>query len=143
MLDWGLEVLRTSHVPRAQARQIAVMRVAAMLDRYAPETLLLPLAGFEGVRRSDHVIEVLAAIQSEAVRRGIQVHRLDPTTVRNGLALRFGTLPSNKTAIRDLLIQQYPQLSARSLRPRKPWQPEQYNTPLFDAIAMFLAWSRG
>ncbi len=139
LLEWGLQIIKPE-LTRTQAKQTAVMRVVRMLDEYSPSVLIVPRIGPDGIRRSQNASEIIRAISKEAVRRGITVQMLTTKEVKGRLAAKFGVVPTNKVAIRRILVEQYPALEARGLRARRRWDTEQYNTPLFDAVAMYCAW---
>jgi hypothetical protein len=85
--------------------------------------------------------KVIRAVVREAVRRGIAVHVVSNDTVKSSFTQPNGAPARNLQDIHDSILDQFPELTVMVPRPRlKIWEPEQYFTPLFNAIAMYLAW---
>src|SRR5262245_42968384 len=72
LADWGTRnVIQLSPPERVQRLLIPIL--IRMLDKFAPVRLVIPDVGPGGVRRSKHVREVIAAVATEALNRGIDV----------------------------------------------------------------------
>lgn len=115
-----------------------------LLDDFSPHALLVPRVSGAGTRRrSSHVAKTIRAIVREAVRRGIAVHVVSNDTIRRSFSQADGTPPRNLQDIHDSILERFPELTMMAPRPRvKIWESERYFTPLFNAIAMYLAWHK-
>jgi hypothetical protein len=89
------------------------------------------------------VARVIRTIVREAVYRGIAVHVISRDTVRKSFRQVNGEPARNRQHIDWSVLEFFPELTVIVPKPRvKIWQPEQYFTPLFNAVAMYLAWER-
>lgn len=62
-------------------------------------------------------------------------------TVRRSFSQPDGTPARNLQDIHDSILDRFPELTVMVPQPRlKIWEPERYFTPLFNAVAMYLAW---
>jgi len=87
------------------------------------------------------VAKTIRAIVREAVRRGIAVHVVSSDTVMKSFSQLSGEPARNKEDIHNAILDRFPELTVMVPQPReKIWEPEQYFTPLFNAVAMYLAW---
>ncbi len=118
--------------------------ITFLLDYYTPHAILFPEIKTTGTRpRSDKSADVLQALRREANKRGSAVHVLSNVDVKKWLVKPDGTAPKNQRDINREVIRRYPELVAAVPRPRtKPWHEEQHFTPLFNAVAMYLAFER-
>ena len=113
-----------------------------LLDEFSPHALLVPrISGAGTRRRSAHVAKTIRVIVREAVSRGIAVHVVSNDTVRRSFSQSDGTPARNLQDIHDSILERFPELTVMVPQPRlKIWEPERYFTPLFNAVAMYLAW---
>lgn len=113
-----------------------------LLDQFSPHALLVPRISDAGTRRrSRHVGKVIRAIVREAVSRGIAVHVLSGDTIKKSFTQTNGAPARNGQEIHKAILKRFPELTVMVPKPRlKIWDPEQYFTPLFNAVAMYLAW---
>ncbi|MDO8496161.1 MAG: hypothetical protein Q7S43_01770 [bacterium] len=113
-----------------------------LLDDLSPHALLVPrISGAGTRRRSAHVAKTIRVIVREAVSRGIAVHVVSNDTVRRSFSQPDGTPARNLQDIHDSILDRFPELTVMVPQPRlKIWEPERYFTPLFNAVAMYLAW---
>jgi hypothetical protein len=113
-----------------------------LLDQFSPHALLVPMVKGAGTRRrSANVAKAIRGVVREAVRRGIAVHVVSNDTVKTSFVQPNGTPARNRQDIHDSILEEFPELTVMVPRPRlKIWESEQYFTPLFNAIAMYLAW---
>lgn len=116
--------------------------VAELLDQCSPHALLVPKISSAGTRRrSPQVARTIRIIVREAVGRGIAVHVVGADAVRNAFRQPDGTPAKNRQQIHMAILKQFPELTLMVPEPRlKIWEPEQYFTPLFSTVAMYLAW---
>lgn len=113
-----------------------------LLDDFSPHALLVPRISGDGTRRrSALVAKTIRAVVREAVRRGIAVHVVSSDSIRTTFRQPDGTPALNRQQIHDAILEEFPELTVMVPPPRlKIWEPEQYFTPLFTAVAMYLAW---
>jgi len=116
--------------------------VIELLDHYAPHALLVPRIKDAGARRrSSQVARVIRTVVREALHRGIAVHVMSGDTVKKSFEQRTGEPAGNKEDIHKWILEQFQELTVMVPAPRlKAWEPEQYFTPLFNTVAMYLAW---
>ncbi len=120
----------------------AVPYLIELLDHSSPHALLVPrISGDRSRPRSPQVAKTIRAVVKEAVNRGIAVHVVSGDAVGNSFSRIIGG-PANKEDIHIAILDRFPELTAMVPRARvNIWEPEQYYTPLFHAVAMYLAWS--
>lgn len=118
--------------------------ITFLLDYYDPHAVLFPDIKATGTRsRSDKTGEILQALKRHVAKRGGAVHVLSNTDVKKWVVKPDGTAPENQREINREVLRRYPELVAVVPRPRsKPWHEEQHFTPLFNAVAMYLAFER-
>jgi hypothetical protein len=115
-----------------------------LLDNSDPHALLIPRLKGGGTRaRSADVAKAVRALVREAVRRGIAVHIVSHDTVRKTFVRPNGSSARSWEDVCREVATQFPELTVMVPKPRlKIWQPEEYFTPLFNAVAMYIAWRR-
>ena len=63
--------------------------------------------------------------------------------IRKAFHQENGKAARNKEDIHREILQRFPELRTMLPRPRnKAWASERYYTPLFNTVAMYLAWER-
>jgi len=144
LLDYRIRNFRE----RALSRRVdgfILPYLIGLLDRFAPHALIMPKTRGGGARtRSAHVQRVLRILAREALARGIAVHVVSSDTVKNSLTGPTGAPIGNVQDTAAAVLQRFPELTLIMPRPReKIWQPESYSMPLFQAVAMYLAWREG
>ena len=128
--------------PSLRVTTLTIPYLIELLDQFSPHALLVPRISEAGTRRrSPCVGKIIRAIVREAVGRGIAVHVLSGDTVKKSFRQLDGTPARNRQEIHESILERFPELTVMVPKPRlKIWQPEQYFTPLFNAVAMYLAW---
>lgn len=113
-----------------------------ILDACDPHALLIPDVRSAGARRrGSHATRAIKALAREALARGIAVHVVRSDDVKKFFRHADGTPAQNRNEIHRLIIGRFPELETMSPQPRsKLWESERHNTPLFHAVAMYLAW---
>lgn len=108
-----------------------------ILDACDPHALLIPDVRSAGARRrGSHATQAI-----KALARGIAVHVVRSDDVKKFFRQANGMPARNRNEIHRLVIERFPELQTMSPRPRsKLWESERHNTPLFHAVAMYLAW---
>lgn len=139
--DYRIKTIRDQE-PSVRVSRLTIPYLIELLDQFSPHALLVPRINGAGIRRrSPHVAKTIRAVVQEAVRRGIAVHVLSCDTVRKSFRPANGKPARNGQDIREAILEQFPELTVIVPKPRlKIWEPEQYFTPLFNAVAMYLAW---
>jgi len=138
LLDWGVKNVRNGD-PATRSGRVLVPYLVRMLDEYEPEVLLVPAVHPGGARRSVPVQETVEAIVREARRRGVIVNaQTDEDVNATFRSVVKGRL--NKRGINTVLVRWFPELKPMLPRSRQLWEPEQYFTPMFHAIAVYCAW---
>lgn len=110
-----------------------------MLDRFDPSVIVLPLVGRGGFHRSDRVRTAIQALADECFRRSIPVVYMTPSKVRKGFGDMVGRAVTS-TEVNQVIVRRFPELTTSLPRRRRPYDPEEYFTPLFTAVAMCIAW---
>jgi len=108
----------------------------------SPHALLVPrISGGGTRRRSAHVARTIRTVVQEAIRRGIAVHVVSHDEVKRTFSQVDGSPARNVQAIHDAILERFPELTVMAPKPRvRIWDSEQYFTPMFNAIAMYVAW---
>jgi hypothetical protein len=130
--------------PSARVATLTVPYLIELLDDLSPHALLVPkISGAGTRRRSAFVAKTIRAVVREAVQRGIAVHVVSSDTIRTSFRQPDGTPARNQQDINDSILELFPELTVMVPTPRlKIWESEHYFTPLFNAVAMYLAWSQ-
>jgi hypothetical protein len=130
--------------PADRVRQLIVPYLVRLLDSLNPHALIVPdIASVGGRRRSSNVAEVIRSVTAHATQRGISVHVINTLEIKRLLTDAGGRKAKNKCDVHRRIVEQYPEMLAVMPRPRlKAWEPERYFEPLFNTIAMYLAWLR-
>jgi hypothetical protein len=136
--------IKTFREQRASVRTNSeiVPYLTDLLDHYSPHAVLVPrISGAGTRRRSPAVAKAIRATVREALKRGIAVHVISDDSVKKAFGESDAIPARNKQEIHEAILEQFPELTMMVPKPRqKIWEPEQYFTPLFNTIAMYLAW---
>ena len=111
--------------------------MAALIDRYAPDVLVLEDCAKRGSRRSVRVRELIEALIALALRRKTKTRRVSREAVRRAFR-KVGV--STKHQIAGAIASRFPELSSRLPPPRRPWMSEDEWMSIFDAAALGLAY---
>jgi len=130
LIDWGIRDTR-----RADS-QAAHREVTSLLDRYAPDSLVLEDTSDDGSRRRTRVRSLIETLRAEADRRGITVVAISRRRVQ---AAFRGANASTKHAIAGTIAEHFPELESRLPPRRKPWMSEDARSSTFDAVSFALA----
>ncbi len=129
-VDWSMREIRGRHKNRR-----CLVGIAAVLERYRPDVLVLQDMSRSGTRRAYRLTELNAGIGELAEERGIPVFAYSRAQVREAFDL-FGLV--NKHAIAEAIAKHIPAFD-RYLPPhRKPWMSEDARMGIFDAAALAL-----
>lgn len=127
LFDYGIVTSR----PWDTARLL--LRIRKLLDRFSPNVVVIKDGNtIDSVRMRKFINEVTEC----AIERNIPVHQYSREKVKQVFSSHGCT---TKQEIAEYLIRQsVPQLAHRKPQPRGPWEPEDYNMAIFDAIALVL-----
>lgn len=129
-VDWSVREVRGRH-----KNQRCLVGIAAVLERYQPDVLVLQDMSPNGTRRAHRLRELNGGIGELGEDRGIPVYAYSRAQVRDAFE-PFGL--ANKHSIAEAIAKHIPAFD-RYLPPlRKPWMSEDARMGLFDAAALAL-----
>ena len=128
--------------PSVRAGNLAEPYLVDLLDHLSPHALLVPrISGGGTRRRSGQVARTIRTIVREAIRRGIAVHVVSHDAVKGTFSQVDGSPAKNVQDNHNAILERFPELTVMAPKPRvRIWDSEQYFTPLFKAVAMYVAW---
>lgn len=128
--------------PSVRVRSHIIPYLVELLDDCDPHGLLIPDVRSAGSRRrGSHATQAVKVLAREALARGVAVHVVRSDDVKKCFRRADGTQVKNRDEIHKLLVERFPELKTMVPRARvKLWETEQHNTPLFNTIAMYMAW---
>lgn len=134
-VDWGMVELRGKGRNRGCLR-----RVAALLGRWQPNTLVLQDMSPSGTLRASRIRRINQAIALLAEAQDIGVMAYSREQVREGFAAEgFPT----KQRIAEAIAKRIPMFERLLPPPRKLWDSEHPRMGIFDAVALVLTFYRG
>jgi len=127
-----------------RVKNVLIPYLVRLLDSYRPHALLVPEIKAVGTRgRSASSRLVIRTLTREAAKRGIAVHVISKTEMKAWLTTPTGNPARNSREVNREVLKEYPELVAVLPLPRsRIWEPEQYFTPLFNVVAMYMTWAR-
>lgn len=131
LIDWGLTQVE------GRKHSNCLLRLEKLIERYAPDILVLEDYLGAGSRRCGRVRKVIQAAALVAKRREVRTRRFSRRTIRRAIA---GTDTATKQAIAAKLAERFPELAPRLPRVRKPWMSEDERMSIFDAAALALVY---
>jgi len=130
VVDWGVREVRGR-----QKNQRCLVAIAALLDRYQPDVLVLQDMSAAGTRRSIRLRELNAGIEEMAAEYGFAVYAYSRAQVRHAFA-PYGV--TNKHSLAEVIAKHLPVFERYVPPPRKLWMNEDARMSLFDAAALAL-----
>lgn len=127
-IDWGVKELRGG-----EKNAITLQAVARLVDRYAPETIVIEDMKDTESRRHLRIRALYRLIAILARSRGIDVARYRHADVLKTFA---SVGARTKYEIAQAIAEQIPAFSIRLPRKRKIWMTEDPRQSLFDAAAL-------
>jgi hypothetical protein len=111
--------------------------ILGLVSQFEPETVILPLIESRRrvtSRRFARAAEAILAttpcqVVFSPLRKCLEFFRMDIESAR-----------PTKHRISNTLAKIFPELEPMVPRPRRPWDPQDYWTPMFDALAQGYAW---
>lgn len=128
--DWGIREIRG---PRK--RNGCLLRIRQIVDRYAPNDLVIQDTSEHGTQRARWITTLNASIRVLAKDRDIPVSAYSRDQVRNTFE-RYEC--PNKHSLAELIAKHIPAFERYVPPPRKPWMSEDRRMALFDAAALGL-----
>src|SRR3989441_13212225 len=131
LIDWGV---RQAAADQDDAKNAECAKIVAeLIDRSRPRILTLEDAAADDSRRCERVEKLLAAIRQLAREKRVKVLDFTPERVRKAFA-------PTKDVIAAAIAGRFPELGPRLPRPRTLTMSEQYEMPVFDAMAFALTY---
>ena len=127
--DWGIVFAR------GDKNAVCLRKIEMMLDRFAPETLLLEAYGKGTSLRSERIARLYRSITSLAAHRSVNVVVYTRTDIR-GAFRAVGAITRQEIA--DAVARHIDAFGHRLPKPRKPWESEDRRMALFSAAALVL-----
>jgi hypothetical protein len=133
LVDWAL---RRLYVPRDQRNADSMAEIAALLDRYQPDVVVLEDWTFPGTRRSVRIRRLYRSIAHAANTRAIDLGRYARSQVQEMYA---SVGACSRYEIAQATAREFPALAHRlPRRPRKRYESEASVLGLFQAAALAL-----
>jgi Holliday junction resolvasome RuvABC endonuclease subunit len=129
-VDWSAREVRGAH-----KNQQCLISIAAVLEQYQPNMLVLQDMSPNGTRRARRIRELNAGVGELAEHYGIPVHVFSRAQVRQAFE-SFGL--TSKHFIAETIAKHIPAFDRYLPPPRKPWMSEDARMGLFDAAALAL-----
>jgi hypothetical protein len=137
LIEWGVKNNTMGPIPeRLLTRGLRL--ILGLVTRFEPETIVLP--SFENeIRRtscrkfSNAAAAILSTTKAEVV---FQM----PRQSMEFFASQMDQRKSRKHQVMVDLAIIFPELQPSVPRPRRPWDPQNYWTPMFDAVAQGYSW---
>ena len=124
LLDFGLM--------RARSPKIRELRFVRLIRMFLPRLILIHVRR----KQQSRIVRSLARVPNLSHGFPIVMERVSADKIRQ----HFRALgANNKDEVASLLARRFPQLSWKVPPPRKRWQHEHQNMPIFDAIGICLA----
>jgi len=120
-------------VTRFDSADAGMSRVTALIGRFGPNAVVLRKITRRSTRNRPLTRAVLRLISRQVRHSSIPVAAFSNRQVRASLGK---TQARTKHQVASLLSHAFPELAWRMPPPRKPWQPEPWNMPIFDAVAI-------
>lgn len=126
--DWG------TVIARGDKNAMSLRKLARLIDRFSPETLVLEQAD-SIAGRAERILQLYQAIATLCQTRNIDVHLYPQFDIQR----RFKTAgAATRQEIAEAVVRQIDVLAPRLPYPRKPWQSEARRMAIFSAAAVAL-----
>lgn len=130
LIDWG-----TKDTERADT-DLALRLVAALMNRYAPDIVVVEDVATRTSRRRSRVRELIENVTAKANSRELKVARVSREQVQDLFRAAGGT---TKHRVATIIAEHFPELAPHLPPPRKAWMSEDGRMSMFDAAAFALA----
>lgn len=132
-IDWGLVSAG------ADKNASCLRRLERLLDRFAPETLVLEASDRETTRRARRIAELCTAVRCAADDRGMETAVYSRAEIRAAFA-EVGA--RTRREIAEAVARHCEAFRHRLPKPRRPWESEDARGALFAAAAVVLTHHR-
>lgn len=130
LIDWG--VRSASAIDK---NSTTLELISELIDRYQPEIIVLQDCRQGKWRRCERVRDLLWEVSRLALREKVSVRLISKARMKSVFA-ELGA--KTKHEIAGVIAKRLPELAPRQPKYRQPWQPEDYNMAIFDAVALAL-----
>jgi hypothetical protein len=137
LAEWGVKDNSSGPMPeRLLTKGLRI--IMDLVGRYEPELIILP--SFENeIRRTSRRNFTNAAASILGMTKAQVVFRL-PRQSMDFFANQMKLQKAKKHQVMVDLAMIFQELSLSVPRPRRPWDPQSYWTPMFDAVAQGYSW---
>jgi hypothetical protein len=136
LLDWGVRVYPA--VGEAEAA-MASKRLIGLLRMFVPERIVIKTERWNKAETNAHMRSLVEAVRHEAFAHAIPIFAVTEKDVRQTF-LNFGC--ETRDEIAAALARIFPELVWNLPSKRRPWQSENRQMAMFDAVALGLAYWR-
>ena len=130
LIDWGIR----GHGGRRGSTVDARRLVDNLIRQYDPAIVLLPSTEINSRRPLRK--EIVTATRKSSVKLKFATTR----DVRRFFEDLMKPHRPTKHQMRRLLMEYFPELESSMPKQRRPWEPQDYWVPMFDAVAQAFAW---
>lgn len=110
--------------------------VGDLIDTYQPDAIALEDFASKGSRRCGRVQRLIRDVQKLAAKRKVRARSISRSEIKTAFS-EDGAVTKHQIA--TAIARRFPELAPRLPPVRKPWMPEDYRMPIFDAGAMGVA----
>lgn len=132
LMDYGRCTYR---VPTDALSRTVAARMSRLIERHQPSLVVTRQRAVRTVQARERVNTILRVVRREAGKRHTECRKVSSNAVRSLFASRGCT---SKYGRAGLIARQFPQLSWKLPRKRKPWNREDSRMVIFDAAATVL-----
>lgn len=127
LIDWGVKTVRQDK----NAGTVAT--IEKLIHRYHPTVIVVEDTAHRSSRRRGRIPALLNEVRLLADAYGIRFRAIPRASVHAAFAWSGKT---TKYQIAVALVSQFPELSPRLPKPRRPWQSEDVRMSIFDSAAL-------
>ncbi len=137
LIEWGVKGNTSGPIPeRIVMRGMRI--ILELVNRFEPELIILP-SFEEEIRRASSRKFTRAAAAVLSTTKAQVVFQL-PRQSMDFFASQMDVRKAKKHQVMVDLAMLFPELQPSVPRPRRPWDPQNYWTPMFDAVAQGYCW---
>jgi Holliday junction resolvasome RuvABC endonuclease subunit len=129
LIDWGVKEARTNK------NEESLRLIRQLLTRYEPDVIVVEDYARKGSRRCRRVQDLIEGITKLAAEAKIKTRSVSHAEVNMAFASQGAV---TKYQIATAIAQKCAEVGPRLPPVRKPWMPEDYRMPIFDATALAL-----
>ena len=136
LVDWGWREIR--EMMTSDKNRATLQRVHELLDRFAPDVLVVEDCAANDSRRGRRVKQLARRLEKLAGEKGIEFCPVSPKTLKEAFAQVDAR---TKHEIARAVAQRFPELACSLPPVRRPWMSEGGPMSMFDAAALAMAFS--